>query len=1709
MGNHPEYSLSASFKVTVDGFFLRYLASESIVLKVHQAIRGDFKLIGKASVRLSKLLQSKGVVKEPLLAVKSSCCNNDSGPSILGTLNVVLRLSTPVSEIWQVHLRSYPKDILLLSSAGKHSKSDVPVDVLCAEDFNDDNGHSTNELQVTVFACRRLRSYGKTSNGSVSRVPSSYVHYQLLGFPDVFTNIVPESSNPEYDLSHSRQAFTLQVDATLLRFLSKFRFWVTVFDDQVDLDDSAQEDGIVGRCGLMLSDLVNGENIRGWFPLKDENDQHAGDISVLIQWKDPFQVLQLTSSQRARGVNGRPIDMHSLDFDQQHALLAIFSSDIDGRINYRQFLHYAAPSQELELLVAKLKERVECAIDSGHMASVEDGFTVGMDPRKRKRMVISIDDLIQAGEKYGIFLSDTERDLLLATFGIEDSSTESKSTVGNISPTSEGDSKDISLNYLLLHINPRSSCVERLMCHKVRQTVRRHAQEQKKRKPADVVPAPKVFQKFDEANCGRIPRSAFRKCMSALGFDLMSVESEYRELVRTHTQPTSDDVSSDSMGEKATSLTRDGIDLDEDVLEDVTTKPKLPTKQPLRHSSGIGATTGPSVKRVDAPLDTAEMPVSVSTLPATTEFQRRKQAFMDRMKAIASASSKNLVYEQVEKKLQDQRVQAKEKALPRQEFLQQQVRQLHAPQNIHHDAARTLQKQYRHYREQQQQNREASHVKTTIMEADSQLQTILSKWSFADLNDLEDAILSVIERDAPNAKRGKLLSRKQLSYFLSKAPRIALPPALLWQLMDYFAVKETGMVAYRSLLNFVFSTSTEERKCQKKQRLSVLERLLFDVGYASHIFVSAGDMKGTGCISFKRFRESLTRLGVQLSAKELHLVTILLDANGHEILYHALLQLLTQSPHCQQLTKALERCHRFGTALMREKILAFVRSDDGYMNQEELHRILMLLSAHFEPKDSILLFQMIAGNNDSAKRISIDDLCLRLESAAKYGQKSLHDEWNNYDMHHLQRLAWNCRKLICGSYSDLKFEFERFDWRDRGFVSLTEFTSICRRNGFVLFTEDQLKCIAKAFSVKTNGSFGINYRQFLDWTTPPPTVDMDAVEQKLRKFAHDQAGKLSSKQLSDVFAHWNEVFFNEIESSLDGVMTRSNFVKILQTRLGLPLDENEMRALLYTYDPKLEDQIDCNAFLRMNWREGTQARVKLANDAARVKHIAKKDITESDSNLRVSKATRESLKEKPAPTKPQNQQNGDEPSSSSAPGGDPKPGKTPVAILSDYLNWCEERGIDFRGELEACDSTYSGFVTAMNLKETLLRLDFAKVASPSSAEVMVGQLVRRFRSAERTDAVHYTTMLYEITKPASIGADSRWYEQITEHLRSRIRSKANLAGKIDHSDTTNYARLDSAFSHFDRENKGFLTGENLRSGLRALNYELSTEQFDTLMAHICVFRHDGGGLSRTEFDSFVLDPCAPRLLKKLADQLYSEVEPHSKDTMPRVAYLSRLLMECTGASHQSSLSKESFWTQLERALERQVTAWDRLRLQHLFDIKRDGHIAYKLFLKVMSQWRAPTSATGSVLAQGSNVAVHRQVTHVQQEHVPTPENQHRSLEDTTTTTNKPPCARDAILRSLYNQMSSIDFDSQVDIVEEYLRLKDRKHTGSIKMRQLKRVFDQIGLSLSPDAFTSLQIYFPGLASSDTEEHQEQLVAYGKLILALEAMHEHNNDKQAR
>ncbi|CEG49502.1 Protein of unknown function DUF3250 [Plasmopara halstedii] len=1843
MGNRPHYNLSVIFKVSVDGFFLRYLAAGTINLEVHQVIRGEIKLIGESSICLSKLLQSNGVVEEPKIKI-NSVTNTEGGRAVLGTLNIIMSISTSILKVWQVHLRSYPQDITLFSKLEGSRKQTILPDALYKKEWDFDESIFTNELQITVFACRNLPFHGK-------QFPSSYAHYQLLGFPDVFTNIVPESACPKYDLSCSQQAFALKVDACLLRFLSKFRLEMAVFDDQANSNEIAKGDELVGRCKLLLSDLVRGEDIRGWFPLNDRNERHAGDIFVLIHWKDLFQVLRLNSLQQAKEST---VDMHSLNYDQQHALLSMFLAGTDGRVNYRQFLHYAAPSEDLELLMAKMKERLEYAMDAGMINSVHDAFVVKVDGKHRKQTLVPIETIAKSGENYGIFLSDVERDILQLTFNVTDAYSDDRSVIGL--DVSEATKNYIAVDYLLLHINPRSSCSERLLCFKIRQTLGRYIEEQSKRKASDIVQAWKLFENFDDDKCGRLTRSTFRKCLSALGFNLVNAETEYRELIQQHTK---DPCSSGKPN-------------------NLTTFTFVPTRRDCISGEEINSTN-------DAIMSSKEAKISVASfdpgLPSTTnvasiEFQRRKRAFLDRMKAVASSSSKSLVYEHVEKKLGDAQTQVNERKSN--DFLYQKgfARQLHLPRNLQHEETLTLQKQCRQYKESQQKNLVKEYVKTTLIEADIQLQIHFSKWRSADLAGFEVRILADIMRDFPEAVSSKVLTKKQVVYFFSRMPQVELPPALLWQIMDYFLVKESGMVAFQSLLKFIFSTSTGDYEQERRQRLSVLRRLYFDLGYASYIFMSTGDIEESGLISIKKFHEGLSRLGVQLSTEELYLLTIMFDANGHQILYHALLHILTQLPHCQQLAEALERCRSAGISFLREKMLTSVNSDDHFISHKNLLQVLMQQNSEktqFATRDARLLFQMVGGSNNPVTQISIQDICSRLEAVTKYSQRIPTYGWNKYDLHHLQQLAWNCRKFTCGSLAELQNEFERYDWQKHGQVSLETFVSIASHKGFLLLTEVQLKGIAKNFGEKANGSFGIRYREFLEWTTPPPPVDMDAVEKKLRETAQEQANKLPSKQLSEVYNKWNQIFLTQTETSSKGAISRSNFVRICNTMLRLPLNENEMRTLLYTYDPELHDLINSGSFLRMNWREAKSiyekhskaidARViqskiseklqdevhaaekiaeafsynentsdscvecdhfitamqklgialspsevqslyvsfgepsnkqkldfvkffkhsfgihvlefpkldsdrhlsyeseKLLNSALEtavgispskiqksfmqfqefcvVHRFSKKKISKlwrqmkanglinilssrvvglllqkfsstlykSDGDLVSSvslKAVHRYLRNFLSGLPIDSSQKDETLGKSTELVSSGVRSKTAMIILSDLADSCDERGVDYRAEFEAFDNLYTGCVTAKQLKRILLCLDIAKYASPLPAETVIGQLVRQFRSSQETDAVQYTKMLYEAVKPFWSIFELRCFDQTIEHLRSRIRLKSNLAGKIDHFDELNYARLDATFSHFDLEKKGYLTAISISDGLRALNYDLSPAQISTLMLNMSVFCHDGGGLSRTEFDSFALDPYAARLLKDLSNRLYFDRKGlKDKGKAPRIAYLSRLLTGYDGQNHQGSLVAEIFWTQLERTLEKQITELERQRLKHLFDVERNGCIAYRLFLKVMSQLRASFSKASLESARASSVA-QRQEDLVKTGVAATPNNRPQSLQVASNDTYI--CACDATLRSLSNQMSSIDFDSQLEIVEEYLRMTDPEHSGSIEVKQLKRVFDQIGLSLSADALMSLQLLFPGQVSSDAKDEQKNFVAYKKLLLALNALHQTNDDQ---
>lgn len=1683
MGSQPEYSFSSTFKVTVDGFFLRYLASETLAIEVHQAVRGDFKLIGRAFVRLSSLLQSKGVLKEHTLPVKSIQGHADD--KVMGTLSVLLRLSCPISEIWRLHLRSYPQDVQLLARENKLRSQLSEVDFLADEEDEDNQKHQVNELQVTVFGCKNLRSYGKKKGNTLSRIPSSYVHYQLLGFPDAFTNIVPGAIAPEYDLECSRQSFVMEIDACLLRFFAKFRLWLTVFDDQIELDSDDQDDGMIGRCGVLLSELTNGETIRGWFPLLDRGDRPAGEISVLIQWKDPFQVLQFISSRRARGGLDRPMDLHVLDFDQQHAVMKRFSPEMDGRLNYRQFLTLCLPSESLELITSKIKERFEYAVDTQQINSVEDAFKTKRDSSQTKTR-IAISDLVIVMEKYGVFLSDAELDTVKTAFAPLRSNQLGSSDASN-------KERFVVLHYLYQHINPRVSCSARLLTHKLRHTVRGFLQQQKQKKTSEFLSPIQVFEKYDFEQSGQVSRAIFKRCLLVFGFKLLDIEKEYKDLVKASsvgdTEATSHKVPEPSIrGDDI-----EEIDVDAEVLTDSKSVSQYKVPPQVAKATSISSGRTRSAVEIARP----------ATVSAAGEFQQRKQAFMDRMKAIASASSKSLVYEQLEKKHEQHRIDSaatQSANLPRPDFLNQQISRLNVPRAIHHDAAKTVQNQFRLYRAAKSENERA--LRCSILDADFQLQQMFTNWTSRELESLEADIVRKIEVEIPEAAKARAISRKQLGFVLSQVPRVAIDPALLNQLMEYFSISSTSpksLVAYRPMIHFVCSVATAERVNKHEAQhpvLRVLKEVCLDIPHALATFESIGDTKSTGTVPIGIFCDALQSLGVRLSARDQRAVAILFVYNGAEFLYHAFLHMVERSNASLRLAQVLKRCQALGLSKLREKLLMHVNSEDGTLTKQDLHAVLTRETsefAQFEARDAHVLFQMMNAEPNSDATIAMNDLVVCLEAAVKRESEPIRlDEMSRYNMKQLRKLAWNCRKLTCGSYGDLVSEFERFDWEGQGVVSLEEFVAVAEQHGLQALTQLQLKQIGKCFGSKKNGRFLINYRQVLDWTTPSPASHddeiraiFDALGEKLNKYKLDNElvvrkvlnlpvetrrdrkehhlkkedkARLTSA-LSTAFTHSRDKFqnafqkfqeicvvhhFSEIAPSVFWKHMESSGFDDILSRKGVGLLTQRF-LITYQHTSKSTSERD----------GGNEEMISLKAVHSFLREFERK-ATESAAQRA---------------SKPENEDRGEISVSTAA------------TALRKLLLYCSDSGIDFRGEFEKFDTKYSGRVTAMEFKQVILDLGISRVTEELAPEAAIGQLVWQFRVSDIQDGVSYTSMLHQAILSSSIPLELQWYPGVSETLRARIRLKAGLSGKLDSGNPNLYNKLDPCFAHFDRSHKGFLTTEVLQQGLAALRYELTTKQVEQLITYMGMFRTGVTCISRMEFDSFVLDPYAVSVLEKLALDLFVVDSGRHGENIPRIAQLScALLSRDTG--NRGVVSNEVFWSCLEEILDTALPQTTKFSIQHLFDVNRDATIAYRLFMKVISQWQTdkPGCPPGAQLSE-------KKPEKPAASHAPA-KLSHCSYQD--------------LLRSLYNQISSLDFDSQVEIVEEHLQRKTRG-AGTITLHQLMRIFDQIGIALSKSAEESLPHFFSDGSTADSELGEAE-IQYDKIISALKKLHRQKDEE---
>ncbi len=179
VGQTPQYNFSATYKLETDHFFLRYLSTDSLVLEVNLARNADFQLIAQCTLPLRELLDEAGEKswpEAPMLSVRDG--------SIIGTLNVQIKLAVPVTELFQLYLKENPEEKARME---RLRLADRELAEEAAE-----AARQENNLEVVVVRAQDLR----TRTGDA---PSAYVGYKLLGFQPVASEIVGTSVEPVFD----------------------------------------------------------------------------------------------------------------------------------------------------------------------------------------------------------------------------------------------------------------------------------------------------------------------------------------------------------------------------------------------------------------------------------------------------------------------------------------------------------------------------------------------------------------------------------------------------------------------------------------------------------------------------------------------------------------------------------------------------------------------------------------------------------------------------------------------------------------------------------------------------------------------------------------------------------------------------------------------------------------------------------------------------------------------------------------------------------------------------------------------------------------------------------------------------------------------------------------------------------------------------------------------------------------------------------------------------------------------------------------------------------------------------------------------------------------------------------------------------------------------------------------------------------------------
>jgi Ca2+-binding EF-hand superfamily protein len=262
---------------------------------------------------------------------------------IVAYLEVDIRLALPVTELYRLFLERHPDEKKLLSdratkrvieNANEIEKAKLTANI--AVNTLDDESRMYNELEVVVYNIQGLPKRSDESS------PSPYVHFQLLGHPDKFTNPIENTLNPVFN---ERFAFGMVTNDQQCRLLRRSQLLLTVVDLKGEEEESKGEsEGFIGEINVSLASLSEGTAILDSFTLKNNNGDRVGVMRIAVQWKYKFKAQRELGPRALSGV-------------EVECLISCFSpgDGKDGLVEYNSFLRFIDPP----LGVSRAMERIQ------------------------------------------------------------------------------------------------------------------------------------------------------------------------------------------------------------------------------------------------------------------------------------------------------------------------------------------------------------------------------------------------------------------------------------------------------------------------------------------------------------------------------------------------------------------------------------------------------------------------------------------------------------------------------------------------------------------------------------------------------------------------------------------------------------------------------------------------------------------------------------------------------------------------------------------------------------------------------------------------------------------------------------------------------------------------------------------------------------------------------------------------------------------------------------------------------------------------------------------------------------------------------------------------------------------------------------------------------------------------------------------------------